>query len=273
MSILHSKHVLVIGDDSPQIHDIEQALKQAGATLHTATCSGVTPEQIEAGHIDLIFLNHLHDDSHCVHLMKEIRNKRDTRTLPVFVLVDGEEKGIEHVLGLGAADYYTPHETVQSVMDKVRIVLGDSVNVASDSGITISDTAYHEQGHTVRVLVIEDDPLLSNLLAMRLEKAQFPYLVDAIGDNLLETIDKFKPDIVILDIMLPGHSGFELLSEIRSSSTHSKLPVLIFSNRDSAEDKQKAKELFADGFFVKAMTDLDDLILNIISHSTVTNKQ
>jgi DNA-binding response OmpR family regulator len=63
--------------------------------------------------------------------------------------------------------------------------------------------------------------------------------------------------------MLPGKNGFELLAEIREDGQFKDTPVIIFSNRDSQEDRRKAKELGAAAFHVKAMTDLAELVTTI----------
>jgi len=65
--------------------------------------------------------------------------------------------------------------------------------------------------------------------------------------------------------MLPGRSGFEVLTEIKNDKKLSDVPVVVFSNRDGQEDRQKASELGAKGFYVKAMTDLSELIETIES--------
>jgi DNA-binding response OmpR family regulator len=66
--------------------------------------------------------------------------------------------------------------------------------------------------------------------------------------------------------MLPGEDGFDLLKKIKSNPATAAVPVLIFSNKDSQEDRKLAAELGATGFYVKAMTDLSEL-LDIINRN------
>ncbi len=269
MSVLAKKHILVVGDETSQVHDLEVSLEREGATLFTATCEDSISELLEDKSIDIIFINHLHDDLHCVQMLEKIQSKRDTKVLPIFVLVNDNQTDIEHTLALGAADYFTPNETVKGIINKVRIVLGDPVNAADNTVIDIGKSYVQTKKRGVKVLIVEDDPLLANLLSIRLDKACFPHLVNPDGKDIISDIESFKPDVVILDIMLPGTSGFDVLAEIRGNETHKNLPVFIFSNRDSAEDKKKASDLVISGFFVKAMTDLSELVKSIekVTHS------
>jgi DNA-binding response OmpR family regulator len=263
MSALFGKKVLVIGDETAQVHGIEAALEREGAVLHKTTCESTTSAILEAKHIDVIFLNHLHENAHCIKLLNEIQSKRNTKVLPIFALVDDDTTSIEHVLSLGAADYFTPTETVNSILHKVRIVLGDSENSAGNTVIDIGNPVQNLKAHGIKVMIIEDDHLLANLLSISLAKANFPYFINTTGQGVIKDIDTFQPDIIVLDLMLPGVSGFDILSEVRTHSKYKNLPVLIFSNRDSDEDKQRANELRADGFYVKAMTDLSVLLHTI----------
>lgn len=260
MSVLAGKHVLIIGDETSQVHDIESTLKSEGAVITTTTCEGTSPDILEKNKIDVIFLNHLHENSHCVNLLKEIQARRDTKVLPIFVLVNNDKHDIEHALALGAADYFTPQETVKGILNKVRIVLGDSVNSAENTVIDIGKSKVDTNIRGIKVLIVEDDPLLANLLAIRLDKASFPYLINADGKGVIEDVESLSADVLILDLMLPGTSGFDVLAEIRKNEVHRDLPVFIFSNRDSDEDKKRAADLGVSGFYVKAMTDLSELI-------------
>jgi DNA-binding response OmpR family regulator len=263
MSVLLKKHVLVVGDESTQIHDIHTALAREGSAVQVISCPEFNVDLIIKNNASVIFLNHLHDNKHCESVLQELQKSRETNTLPVFVLVPDNQTTIERVLALGAADYFTPRETVESIMNKVRIVLGDSVNSAGNRIIDLGETHRTTETTGIKVLVVEDDALLANLLSIRLERASFPYRINKNGEGIETDLTEFKPDIVILDLMLPGRSGFEVLEEIRNSQANKDVPVFIFSNRDSAEDKQKATELGVSGFYVKAMTDLSTLIHNI----------
>jgi len=63
--------------------------------------------------------------------------------------------------------------------------------------------------------------------------------------------------------MLPGKSGFDILAELKDDEVLKNIPVIVFSNRDGQEDRARAKELGAVDFYVKAMTDLSELIEKI----------
>ena len=63
--------------------------------------------------------------------------------------------------------------------------------------------------------------------------------------------------------MLPGRDGFELLREIRADATITDMPVIIFSNRDTPEDRAAAQELGVKGFYIKALTDLTELMATL----------
>jgi len=119
----------------------------------------------------------------------------------------------------------------------------------------------------VKVLLVEDDPLLRNLLSIRFTKGNIPYQLCHNGNDVLNTILEYKPTIVILDIMLPGKNGLEVLEEIRQIPAVADISVIVFSNKDNDEDRKKAKDLGVDTFLIKAMTDLNDLIRIILEKS------
>tara|TARA_B100000508_G_scaffold120126_1_gene101095 strand:- start:10406 stop:11215 length:810 start_codon:yes stop_codon:yes gene_type:complete len=266
MSVLSDKNVLIVGEDNPQISNLENLLKTNNAHLHHALCGDVTDDSVESAKIDVVILNHLHDGDICKNTLLALRDGRTGKVVPVFVLVDGSEERIQEAYALGAADYIIPEEDVESVMLKINAVVGQDEDFSDGSAIDITPGKVEVTTSGVRVYVIEDDPLLRNLLSIKLEKSEFPYEFSSDGRNVIEAMQQFKPDIVILDLMLPGKSGFDVLAEIKDNETLKELPVLVFSNRDGQDDKHRAEELGAVGFYVKAMTDLSELIETIESH-------
>jgi two-component system, OmpR family, response regulator len=99
-----------------------------------------------------------------------------------------------------------------------------------------------------RVLLVEDDDRLAQLIAEFLERYEFAVSIVREGDLALGAIDKHKPSLVILDLMLPNMDGMEVCRQIRRSST---LPVLILTARMDAYDQIAGLEVGADDYVVK----------------------
>ena len=114
-----------------------------------------------------------------------------------------------------------------------------------------------------KILVVEDDPFLSNLLKIRLEKERLNVILVKDGDEALKKIQETDPDLILLDLILPKKSGFEVLQNISLDPNFKNKPVVIISNLGQTSDVQKAKELGAIEYFVKAKISIDDLILKI----------
>ena len=267
MSILTGKHILVIGEETDQLSKLEAALITYGSEIATTTCEQALPEHIQAEHTGLILLNHLHDGVHCSHLLESLREAPETKSIPVVALVQGDRAHIAEVMLLGATDYFLEFEDVHTIVDKIKQALGDTHTIADSSVLDLTTPKDQDQAGT-RVFAVEDDPLLQNLLATRFEKSGLTFEMASDGVNLISKIESFKPQIIILDLMLPGVDGFDLLRDIKATSAIAGVPVVIFSNKDSQDDRKRATELGAKGFYVKAMTDLSEL-LEIIS----SNKQ
>lgn len=115
----------------------------------------------------------------------------------------------------------------------------------------------------VKVLVIEDDPLLRNLLSYKFEKSELSFKFCFDGRDALDALAEYNPTLIVLDIMLPGRNGLDVLNDIRQIDKYKDLPVIIFSNKDSEEDRRLAQSLNASPFLIKALTNINDLI-NII---------
>ncbi len=113
------------------------------------------------------------------------------------------------------------------------------------------------------VLIVEDDEFLRSLTAKRLEKENYAIEVAVDGENAISVLDTLKPDVILLDLLLPGKDGFEVLKKIRSSEAVKTVPVVIFSNLGQKEDIEKAKALGVDDFLIKANFTLDDVVAKI----------
>ena len=99
-----------------------------------------------------------------------------------------------------------------------------------------------------RILLVDDDPNISHLVRLYLEKEGFAVTEAARGDDALESFRREAPALVLLDVMLPGMDGLQVLKEIRKTS---KVPVIMLTARDETFDKVLGLELGADDYVTK----------------------
>lgn len=111
-----------------------------------------------------------------------------------------------------------------------------------------------------KILLAEDDEFLSSLIKNRLEREHFNVKVAMTGDAVVGMVKEFQPDLVLLDIIMPGKLGFEILEEMQKDPKLNKLPFMVMSNLGQDSDIARAKELGAVDYFVKARIMIDDLI-------------
>lgn len=99
-----------------------------------------------------------------------------------------------------------------------------------------------------RILIVEDELDLANIIKDYLVKELYEVEICTEGDKAIEIFDKFKPCLVILDLMLPGMNGYEICQNIRIKST---IPILILSAKIDEFDKVKGLDLGADDYITK----------------------
>lgn len=99
-----------------------------------------------------------------------------------------------------------------------------------------------------RILIVEDELDLANIIKDYLVKELYEVEICTEGDKAIEIFDKFKPSLVILDLMLPGMNGYEICKNIRIKST---IPILILSAKIDEFDKVKGLNLGADDYITK----------------------
>ena len=118
-----------------------------------------------------------------------------------------------------------------------------------------------------KILLVEDDPFLSSLLKTKLQKNGFEIILATDGEMALEMFKKTNVDLILLDIILPKKTGFEVLEEIQMDPQlqSKKTPVMIISNLGQEEDIERGKELGVVEYFIKAKISIDDLVQKVKS--------
>jgi len=102
------------------------------------------------------------------------------------------------------------------------------------------------------ILIVEDDDSISNMYQTKLKQLGLNMLVAADGSSGLEIAKKQKPDLILLDVILPQLDGFSVLEELKKGKDTAKIPVVMLTNLSTTEDQEKANKLGANGYVVKA---------------------
>lgn len=102
------------------------------------------------------------------------------------------------------------------------------------------------------ILVIEDDKFLRELIIQKLVKEDFKVSEAVDGEEGIKKIKEGKPDLILLDLILPGVDGFEVLSQMKKESTLASIPVIILSNLGQKDDVEKGLKMGAVDYLIKA---------------------
>ncbi|HMB65358.1 MAG TPA: response regulator [Patescibacteria group bacterium] len=120
-------------------------------------------------------------------------------------------------------------------------------------------------GKKQKILIAEDDKFISRAYGNGLQQAGFEVLIATDGVKAKEMIKKKKPDLILLDLIMPEKDGFDVLKEIKKDSKLKKIPVLILSNLGQDPDIEKGKELGAVDYLVKTDYSMSKVIDKIKS--------
>ncbi|HEY4499369.1 MAG TPA: response regulator [Candidatus Paceibacterota bacterium] len=106
-----------------------------------------------------------------------------------------------------------------------------------------------------KVLIVDDDEFLLNMYSIKFAKSGLEVATSSSSDDALKKLrEGFSPDAMVLDIVMPGMDGFELLEEIIAEKLASRSVVIFLTNQGQSADIERAKKLGANGYIVKAST-------------------
>jgi CheY-like chemotaxis protein len=168
--------------------------------------------------------------------------------IPVIIISNsGQPVEIQRALALGISDYLVKAQMdPEDVLSKVRSFFQGIGIVSNDSS---APTARLEGK---KILWVEDDAFLSDLVVAKLKHQGCTAFYAKDGEQALEMLKTTMPDVILLDLVLPGMSGFDVLSVVKSDPAYKNVPVIILSNLGQEKD-------------IKAEHDLDDIIGEILA--------
>lgn len=115
------------------------------------------------------------------------------------------------------------------------------------------------------ILVAEDDKFLANAYRVKLQKEGFEVSIASNGNEVLDSLSKKIPDLIVLDLVMPIMDGFDTLEAIKKNDKFKKIKIIIASNLNQKEDIDRGLALGADNYIVKSDISIDDLVKKIRS--------
>ena len=249
------KRILIIEDDAFFADVLKNKLEGYGCEVEWVADGTGGFDKIKEMKPDLVLLDILLPGMNGYEILDKQRQVDEIRDIPVIVISNsGQPVEIERVLELGAKDYlikaqFGPNE----VMDKVIACLGDLDGEEKDPGSIKGKT----------IFIVEDDEFLSDLLKEKFEMEEAEIVHVTSGEELFTALDDKKPDLILLDIVLPRMDGYEILDAIRNDEKVKDVPVVMLSNLGQRSDVEKGKEKGANKFLVKALFSLDQVVKEV----------
>ncbi len=193
----------------------------------------------------------------------------DPPPMPKVIIISnsGQPVEIDKAIGFGARDFIVkaqiePADVVAKVQ---KLVVADSAQQPtletekSKGGIPTPTNA------GIRLLLVEDDQFLRDLMHTKLSRENFDVTVAVDGNQGLQHIQAQRPDIVLLDVILPGIDGFRVLEMVRKDHDPAiaKTPIILLSNLGQDSDVAKGKELGATDYLIKSNLTIDEIIAKV----------
>jgi DNA-binding response OmpR family regulator len=102
------------------------------------------------------------------------------------------------------------------------------------------------------ILIVEDDKFLRELISQKLVKEKFDIAEAVDGEQAVKKVKDVNPDLILLDLILPGIDGFEVLTKIKEDPVLAEVPVIVLSNLGQKDDIEKGLNLGASDYLIKA---------------------
>lgn len=129
-----------------------------------------------------------------------------------------------------------------------------------------------ENQTTAKILLVEDDTALSAVYRSRLEVEGFEVREVHNGEDALSVALDFRPDLIVLDAMMPKINGFDVLDILRNTPETTNIRVVMLTALSQPKDKERAKDLGADDYLVKSQVVIGDVVERIKYHLGMESK-
>ena len=223
------KTILVVDENPNTRRILRDQLQKKGLTVLEASGSEEVLERVEEASIDLIMLDLMIPMMGDTNVLDEIRNNPSLMNIPTLFISVIE--GGEQMILQGAHDILKKPFREEDLMEKIQKLLGEEKR---------------------SILVVDDSSAVRETLRMHLETSDYPVHLAEDGEEAIDFMEITVPDLVILDINMPGKNGFEVLSWMRNNPHTRDIPVMILSAYPLTDEQTKLLSLGTNAYVNKS---------------------
>lgn len=211
------KTVLLI-DDDPRIHqDVETALSEADFEVVHALNGEKGIALAKSAKPDVIILDILMPGMDGWSVLSALKSDQNLASIPVIILTIVSESDLGYALG--AIDYLRKPYDAKLLVQKITNVI-------------------QKQNKTGKVLVVDDDPNARFLMSQAASKAGFDVTSVDNGEQAIDLLAKDTPSVILLDLMMPGMDGFDVINVLQQNDQWRKIPVIVVTAKDLSPQEQ-----------------------------------
>lgn len=231
------KLVLIIDDDGKARRLSGAWMREEGFNIVEASNADEGIKKAEELLPDVVILDILMPDKDGWYVLRELKSKPRTSNIPVVIASGSEERDM--AFSLGAVDYFN------KPIDKKRFQ-----NRIKELGIEKHD----------RVLVVDDNPADIRLVTSILEAAGIKAIQADSGKKGIELVLKEKPSLIVLDIIMPDLTGFEVIESLRETKDIENIPIIVMTSKDLSEDELDYLRKQTEGIVKKSSFSRDEFV-------------
>ena len=258
--------VLIVEDNKVLLNSLRVKLENSGYEVITAEDGDEAIASLKAKP-DAVLLDILLPQKSGFEVLEEINKRPELKKVTVIIISNsGQNVEVDRAKRLGAKDFLVKADfTPQEVLDKLANFLPPPGADPAHSSLKESKISNYKSGTGTRgtIFVVEDDSFLRKLLVDKLKREGFEVVEATGGKEALEYLKKNLPLLILLDLVMPGIDGFEVLDKIRKDPSTKNIPVIVLSNLGEKENVERAKSLGADDYLVKAHFILDEIVAKV----------
>lgn len=246
--------VAIIEDEEVLLNVLENKLKKEGFDVVTALDGEIGVKVVRESLPDIILLDIIMPKVNGFEVLAQLNQDPVLAKIPVIIISNsGQPVEIDKALSLGAKDYLVKAEfDPQEVIEKIKKQLSSLASPQSAVGSLSPKINTDINPSLFTILLVEDDNFLRDLISQKLKRESFNVIEAIDGEDGVKKTGEHKPHLILLDLILPGMDGFEVLRDIHGNENFKKIPVIILSNLGQKDDIEKGMRFGAVDYLVKA---------------------